>query len=242
MSGDLTNVDAPAWSLVYEMRISILFPLICWIVRRVGIGWILAGETLLALWVPHFQGPFPARLAATLNYSFYFFLGCWVAKNRGILVEKCSAIIPVGKAGLLFLALNLYVFPWEFPGLYDVLRTSNPDIHHSDLVTGLASCLLIVLALSSRRLQEWLGRKPLLWLGRVSYSFYLTHVVVLLSALYFLPASWSLLAREAIGGVACFFVAEMSYRSLELPFHNLGKDLARRLAGNRTARVARRVG
>lgn len=229
MRGDFTNLDSPAWSLAYEMRISVFIPLICWIVRRTPPGWILGGAALLlssAYWV---REPHWTRVLPTFNYSLYFFMGCWVAKERRSLVALVSKMGNRGKVILLVLALNLYVLAWEFPSLYGPLSTPNPSIHLTDLFTGLAACSLIVLALSSGRIQAFLHQGPLLWLGRVSYSFYLVHVVALLSAIYFLPHSWGLWVRASVGGAASFLLAELSHRYVEVPSNAWGKRLAAKI-------------
>lgn len=226
MRGDFTNLNSPAWSLVYEIRISVLIPLICWVVRRAHPGWFLGGVVLFFFSVYHLQEPHLMKVSATINYGLYFFMGSWIAKERAGLVALVDKWGRWGKIALLVLALNLYVLAWEFPGLYGLLGTPNPMIHLTDLLTGLAAGALIVLALSSERMQAFLLHRPLLWLGRVSYSFYLIHLVILLSAVYFLPHSWNLWVRASLGGLATLFLAECSHRYLEVPSNRWGKRLA----------------
>jgi peptidoglycan/LPS O-acetylase OafA/YrhL len=73
---------------------------------------------------------------------------------------------------------------------------------------------------------------PLQWLGRVSYSVYLSHMLVLMGALWvLLPmalATWvfslALLGMTLLGTAA---VSALSYALIEKPFQDLGKRLAR---------------
>jgi peptidoglycan/LPS O-acetylase OafA/YrhL len=98
----------------------------------------------------------------------------------------------------------------------------------TDVITVLGASVLLVLALALPRLSALLLRKPLTFLGRLSYSLYLYHVVVLLTAinlLYGLLNLWLILLLALLG---TFAVAVGAYYGIEVPAITLGKYLSAR--------------
>lgn len=88
-------------------------------------------------------------------------------------------------------------------------------------VTILPAYLLFAVALLLRR---YSFPRPLLFLGRISYSLYLVHTLVLDSPRWTvsvagIPAAWLTLCTWVIGAVA---IAAVTYRLIEKPCHNLG--------------------
>jgi peptidoglycan/LPS O-acetylase OafA/YrhL len=78
------------------------------------------------------------------------------------------------------------------------------------------ACLLVAAAVSDTELAGWLAWRPLVWLGRRSYSLYLWHVPVLYAvALGRLAAGQEARLLILTVSIAC---AELSYRFVEQPF------------------------
>ncbi|MBC3886155.1 acyltransferase family protein [Undibacterium griseum] len=70
-----------------------------------------------------------------------------------------------------------------------------------------------------------LGSRPMAYIGRVSYSLYLYHWLVLGMITFWLP-DWSLPSRMALLLIASFVLSDLSYRLIEQPFQRLGYPYA----------------
>jgi peptidoglycan/LPS O-acetylase OafA/YrhL len=93
---------------------------------------------------------------------------------------------------------------------------------------ALGAFILLTLCVESTRAHRLLRHSALQWLGKVSYSLYLVHLVVLLSAVYLLHdllPIWAILLLALVGSL---LAAELLNRAVELPSNEIGKRLAAR--------------
>jgi peptidoglycan/LPS O-acetylase OafA/YrhL len=217
-------VDNPIWSLVHEMRYSLIFPMIMWVVIRMG-GWSLAA------------GSFALSLAAmgalslagdnwaldSLQYAFLFVTGATLAKYRIEITAWYRSLPP---------SLRIAI------GLTSVLLLSTHGLAHAGirLIRALASVaphigavLLLVSVLGSKRVQAVLEAKPCLWAGRVSYSLYLSHVVLLLTLVWVLHRFVSIYVILLAVPPLALVLAGALYKLLEEPAINLGRRLEERI-------------
>jgi peptidoglycan/LPS O-acetylase OafA/YrhL len=233
--GSPDNVDSPAWSLDFEMRISIIFPVICLIVSRLT-GWVVLA---LAVFINqtclpgvNYVNPFITAVVETLHYSSFFICGCWLAKYQEDVRNFLGKLQTWKRVALVLAALGLYNWGWEFWNTRPSLLVLNaPSSRFLKFAPGLGSALIIGSALAFEKLQHVLNHKLLLWTGKVSYSLYLTHMVVLPAAIYFLPPVIPLLGRVILGAMLSFPVAGLSYQFLEVPCISMGHFLAKKLEG-----------
>ncbi|HEY2373755.1 MAG TPA: acyltransferase [Gaiellaceae bacterium] len=91
---------------------------------------------------------------------------------------------------------------------------------------NLCACVLVAAAVTGTRLAEALSARPLVRLGKISYSLYLWHLPVLAAIGYDRP--WTAL-------VAAVAVSELSYRLVEQPFR---RQRLRGGGGSRRVEVA----
>jgi peptidoglycan/LPS O-acetylase OafA/YrhL len=200
----LSQINAPLWSIAYEMQLYLLFPLIFWAMRRwnpflVALGFVAAQKaiSLLPLDFPVF------------DLTRWFVAGCLVAEllARGIRIPPWVTL-PGGLAALFVAMLKL-------PALASGLR--------HDAIWALAFAL-ILLAMSD---QPESRRNPmnwswLRWLGLRSYSLYALHFPVTLAVIW-LSRYLGLQGREAaafvvvVAGSACLMVCVASWKWVERP-------------------------
>lgn len=87
------------------------------------------------------------------------------------------------------------------------------------------SSLFIIIALSSESFSSFLNLKPILFLGKISYSLYLYHTIILFSLIYtfndVLPIYIILLSTIVISVI----VASIAYYLVEKPSMKLGRKL-----------------
>jgi peptidoglycan/LPS O-acetylase OafA/YrhL len=243
MLGDPVNVDGPAWSLAYEMRISIIFPIICVIVGRLKLWSGLSLGIFITLFSLLIKNRFPEltrhqyqyihQVSGNFYYLMFFVFGCALAKYRNWVQEILGKLETWQKIILILVALNLYNWDWESRNFPFLVLNPKYSGFVSGFAPGLASILIIGSALTFEKMQKALHHKIFLWVGKVSYSLYLTHVVVLLSSIYFLPDSIPLLWKVILGACFSFPVAGLSYQFLEIPCINIGHALAKKLDSKR---------
>ncbi len=225
--GDYSLVPQ-GWTLPIELAISFLVPVGILLASR-HTGW-LAFFTLLLI------GPLGATYfvfhfaAGILLAKYYADIRTWLESRRG------------WKLVVLLLGLFLYTFRYTLPVYFSwKLPTSIPW-----LVTGAGAALVLMVVIASERVRTFLSLSWLRFVGKVSFSIYLIHflVLILLTPRLFqlIEAPQSALALTWWLGAAftvlmTIGLAALSYRFVEVPSMTLGKSLPRRFADWKMRRV-----
>lgn len=220
-SRQLLNQD---WSLGVELKGSLLIPLFLF---------LLPGKRL------------PALLALAVALSVFGRSGhCYVSFIIGVSLAGHGEPI-VGwlrRAGRLARVLWL-VFGLSLYQSLSLLLTHFPETRTlykcGWIATSLGCALVLLAAFSSQSVQKLLSRKPLVFLGRVSYSVYLLQFIIILCCLPPLvrlangcglvnrPALFALVLLASVGAtVGC---SAITYRFVEQPAINLGHRLTRKI-------------
>ncbi len=212
------------WSLVQEMRISLVFPLLFWAVMRMRVRW--------ALWVPPVltvitgvtlaRTDLPEQVVWTANYAGAFTYGVLLAGHRDKLERWLGRLGRAGYAGFAAAALLLFMAPDRASRV--MLGLGPPAV---DLVMMWGAAGVLLLALSHQHVLRVLRGRLLQVLGRMSYSVYLLHGTVLFALVYAFAPRYGVtvllgpyLVLTLLGGWAMFWVVER-------PAMLLGRRLAR---------------
>lgn len=238
---DSNNLDPVVWSLVHEMRISLIFPLVMLGVRFCNWPTSLAVAFLLTAfnwWMLHLKSlhtlQYQHDYFETVAYTALFILGAVLAKHRETLTRFFRALSRPVKYLLLGAGLLAYTHGWWLTrsGLAGHGRWEN--ILRLDLVAnwGVASgiTIFILAALSSKKAAGLLTRKVPLFLGRISYSLYLFHVLCLITFLNLLAGKIPVGIILVIAFLTSFGVAALSHAFVEVPAINAGRFLTRRFS------------
>ncbi|MGH0925467.1 acyltransferase family protein [Bacillus pacificus] len=220
------NTDAyngVIWSLVHEMRISIIFPLVLMVCLRktlrdsllilfsfsiCSVGILLLFHSSLTL----------TSYALTLHYTVLFLLGALVAKYKNNVIVFYSNRTKNEKIAWFLLAILLYMYE----GLIGEIKVLNNFILR-DYVVAISACLFVILSLSVSTLSSLLRNKYLLYLGKISYSLYLYHIISLFSLIYMLHEILPLPIILIFSLVFSFILAMLSYISVEKFAFRVGK-------------------
>lgn len=175
------------WTIYYELLGSLLIFGLASLARNHPKRWLLYVIATVAFSGTYFCG---------------FIVGMVVADvyaNRHDLFERVGRLALPYKLGLLVLALVIAGYPAlggadGFGIYYQAITLFPSDIALSRTMLQLiAATILITLALSWGRMARTLEWRPLVWLGKVSYSLYATHFIViysLTSGLFLLFTQW----------------------------------------------------
>lgn len=215
------DVNTPSWSLVPEMRVSLVFPLIALLVRRVS--WPLVLIVALGCACLHPAQPVPF----ISYYCAFFILGALLAQHVSSLERIFAQRGRWQTLALVVVGLFFYNWRWEvgtirIPGQYWLLV--------SDWMVGIGALVLVASAIQAPLLARWLRRPILVWLGSISYSLYLIHALVLLTLTYALHGLVPRIAILACVPPVSIVAAYVLHRVVELPATAWGKSLSGRLS------------
>ena len=172
MTGTATSLDNPMWTLVHEMRVSLIFPalvaLTLWnwpVALAVNVAFSLA--CVKAVGGLQLDGV-PASIVTTGVYVFLFVVGIALAKQMH-LARRYPKIWPAAVTAALWV-IGL-VGLCLAPGRTDGITLLRDDL--ALVVSGFAAALVVMLcAVEGKAFTALLGPVPT-YLGRISYSLYL---------------------------------------------------------------------
>ena len=224
---DNGRIDMPIWSLIYEMRISILFPLICAFALKLKakLLWTVAAflTTLSAALAHNF--PRESELTDTFHFTALFLIGIYIASEKGSIGAWLNQL---GQGARVLIA-TLSVVVYEVASLeIRSLATRHGSLEYfAQFATALGAGGLILFSLNSpawKRVLEW---PPIQWLGRVSYSIYLLHFIVIA---YFVHLMFGRVALSTILLLAIAMTLVISgvfYELIEVPAVEMGRRFSK---------------
>ena len=239
MMGTDVTLDSPMWSLVYEMRISIILPVLVVLIHRRGWAtWLTIGVFFLMAIESQSRvkfGEFERSLVNTLCYLPLFLMGIGLALHRTTILTWLQSRSRLVRTTAWLLAIAGLIYG-------PVTTGTIARIHDGVLLlmNGAAASLLIALSTLDGLSERLLMTRVPQWLGKVSYSLYLVHVVVFAVTLRLL-AAWPLWVSISLAGAISLGVAAISQRCLEKPAAGLGRIVAGLLSRPASAR-SRAVG
>jgi peptidoglycan/LPS O-acetylase OafA/YrhL len=173
---DSQRFNGPIWTIVYEMRISILFPLIYLIITRLRTRSIIIAVSIplvasAVMTTTMSENVYLTNLILTIHYASFFILGALVAHSRVSLIRWGKGLRTPNVGAILILGLTLYT-DGHFPLL---------PFHVTlliDLMAGIGSAMIITVSLSFPVLERSAALKQI---GKMSFSLYLMHTPCLVA-------------------------------------------------------------
>lgn len=220
------------WTLIHEMRISLLFPLLILLCRNTRIAipaalLLLVAATKILAGLQSFYPAHPGTVGITFLWTAqmtpYFITGILLSKHREQIHALWQRLPKPARFGLIVAPLFIFAVPFEF------------IFAKRDALYGLGAAALVVLAIEIPRLRAFLNEPIPQWLGRISYSIYLIHLPIMLVVV---PP---LIGRMPFGFVvaavlaAALAAATVLHALVEVPAIKLGHRLTRRTTSPVTA-------
>ncbi|NDY83458.1 acyltransferase [Orrella sp. NBD-18] len=218
------STPLPDWSLSLEMQFYFVFPLLLVLWRKIPTLLIAIGLAVLAFWAPKLWGNYldagilshfgqPSFLPYRLNA---FFAGMLVA----LWLRQRNTAQPIKRlSNILFpLAACICILPLSKPVILGYLFFVAISFEKMPLVSPLLSL------------------KPLRFLGDISYSIYLCHILIVYPIVYVLTQTADFLQRSPIErfSISLFLTLPLVilssyilYRFVELPSIRFGKKISR---------------
>ena len=167
---NINLIDPPIWSLVIEMKMSIILPFFIVIVSR-------NSPALNFLF-------FFLILYLTYQYDSWamgvFYLGILIAKYKEYISGKVSSWPLIFVAGAVLFSLFLYNNNYEFSILISRLKSPLKYVWSKYLMAA-GSGIIIVVVLAREKITKFFEHRIFTFFGEISYSFYLVHMPVLLT-------------------------------------------------------------
>ncbi|MFC3798095.1 acyltransferase family protein [Cohnella sp. GCM10012308] len=232
------DLNGVIWTLVHEMRISIVFPFVVLILMARKWGATLmalpALSVLSALTISYAH----INAGDTLHYLCFFILGMLIAKYKSELIDFIGRRLAHIRWALWIAGFVVYNYSYFVAkSLAGVQATFPYGWMAGDYLYAVGVCALLVLSLSSPRATFWLTRKTPVFLGKISFSLYLYHFLILLSFMHYFygRASFYLLLPSAVA--ISFAAGYLGYKFIELPSIELGRRIAGKFNGGTKNRV-----
>jgi peptidoglycan/LPS O-acetylase OafA/YrhL len=221
--------DPPIWSLVHEMRISLIFPALCWVALAIKPARLLLVSFIVSLACFCYGPRFPEYYSylSSLHYTAFFVVGICIFHDTQRIRERFVRLSRDSKYVLICFALLIYAYPGKLFTL-DPALAQQIDLQAAvDWLTAIGASLFIVFALNSARVGKFLLSGPTRWLGKVSYSLYLTHFIVLLVLVHAFYGKVNITLLLFICLVVSLAVAQVFFAAVEKPCMNLGRTLSK---------------
>ncbi|MFD0750773.1 acyltransferase family protein [Mucilaginibacter calamicampi] len=213
-NGDL--IDPVIWSLVVEMKMSLIIPFIIMLVNRCN--WYLNLLFFLLVNVMIYNH--------TFGYLGIFYLGILLAKYRYQVIDKLNNI----HFGIMLLIglVSIYLYNISLLSFIPYGDKLHPfAFFWRDYTTAVGGCIILIISLCNTPLVSVLNAKPFVFLGRISYSFYLLHLPIIITVCSLVGSAllYGQIAILILSIVLAFFLSYLSYLFIEVPFQKLAKQL-----------------
>jgi peptidoglycan/LPS O-acetylase OafA/YrhL len=216
-----TPLLSQAWSLVIEWHVSLVFPLLAMAFKKspklvllisLAVAWYLSGE---GAWL---ASPSSGSIRPFAEAAFY---GWFFVAGMALFYWRADVIYWLERLPLLRLALFGYC-------IYFLCFRAQTSGYPASLHCGFVAAMLVAVAMADRKVQTFLELAPFQYLGRISYSLYLIHMI------------WIGLLFRMFSGLEPLFIAlcvvffsilsaDLMNRWIEIPAIRLGRTIANRL-------------
>lgn len=218
------RLDPVLWSLVHELRISFLFPIIAILLLKNSWKKNLAFALCLSFFgmtttLILIKLKIDLDYFLTIHYIAMFIFGFLLAQNINSIYAWFRNLSATTRIGFAITGFCLYTFSHLLPGRLQ---------YYEDLPISVGAVLMVVTGVCSTRTAAFLKRPIVKFFGDISYSLYLYHAIVVLALTHALYGKISMPLILAIAGATSVVVSWLSYKYIELPAIRWGKAVSGR--------------
>ncbi len=223
--------NGPAWTLVFEMRYALFFPLFFYILRRTWLSLLLfIGAAFIAAdiagsleVVDLFYAPdqFTSNSCSMICFLLFYSGGILLAIHRERLSKLYNSLSRYGQAGILIMTIIAVINPLWIK--YIMPSELNTSIGNCIMLLGVATWIIILL--NNKTIAAIFSKQFLITIGRSSFSIYMWHTPIftmLYMTLYEIVNIWIIILLSTITSL---IVAQLSFRYIEKPIIALSHRL-----------------
>ncbi|WP_282942335.1 acyltransferase [Paenibacillus sp. RC67] len=232
----LSNLNPVVWSLVHEMRISLVFPILMLLLVRidwkkgVGLSILLSIISVVTFFAFNPADVTGTEFFATINYTAMFVIGALIAKYRLEIQKRFITLSKKFKVLLLLTGLLMYLY-FHPSFAIKMLIFNNISPFYRTVIDSWAvtfgAVIIIVFAMYSATFTRILKNKGINFLGKISYSLYLVHLIVLFTCIHLLHSTLPIWIIYIICVIVTLVISSLMYFTIEKPSMNLGRFLTR---------------
>lgn len=214
---DFHRYNPVFWSLVHEMRISLIFPILMILVGRLKTWKTLCLGVVLSTVGLHPSAP---KFFETFEYISVFLVGILLATNLAAISKWYKAITGWRKVLLLLSACVLY-------GWGTQIVEVGPLWHLGVMPIVAGAVVLLVASLNSPGASRILKSPIPTFLGKISYSLYLVHATVLFAMVALLKTRINPIAYFLLFLPTAILLSWGFYLAVEKPFTEASRRVGR---------------
>lgn len=199
-------IDGPIWTLAIEMQMSLIFPPLLWAIARSK--YLPIPLSLMLAAAAH-----QFNLPPLCHYAWLFVFGIEISRHEDAVKKGVGSLSPLAQRGIIIAALLLIVSRW----ILGPFLSSTLSGMASPFLIGTGAAILTVMAAYAETLRPALSWRPMQWLGRISYSLYLAHFIILYTMIYALDGRMPLWLILCCVPVISLLAAELLYVVVERP-------------------------
>jgi len=236
------------WTLIHELRIALIFPFIVILIKR--LNWKISILLCFALTsikvldiVFHLQksNGFHSSYIDTLSYISLFIFGVLLAKHKTDAISFFKKLTFIKK--VIFFMISILLFNFSGLIIFDLLVLTKVSVFSKfglimqEYGMGLGAVGFFIIAIGSSKVEKALMAKPISFVGKISFSLYLYHPLVLLSCIhlfYYTLPFWSICIITIVFSLV---VAYITWKFVEVPSMRLGRSLAKRVSTIQSNRI-----
>jgi len=232
LTGNTNNVGTTLWTIIIEIEVSIVLPIFILIIKNLSflknilfvitylLMFYILGKTSIFIYIPFLRN---------FYYLTFFLFGSIIYKYRNRAIENYR------NTNILFavlIAITIVLYNWEWLFVW-VRPYNNSSTNHiiNDYIIAAGGCILIMLCLLKIPIVEsTLNHYAFKFLGKISYSLYLVHPIILLCIVYtFKSVEYSYLFPIVV--LSSIIISYLYYLTIENPSIRLGKYLTNKPIG-----------
>jgi peptidoglycan/LPS O-acetylase OafA/YrhL len=224
------DLNPVIWSLIQEMRISLIFPVIILLIKRYN--WIISISLGLVLSIVsglndifRFEESlgYNNTFFDTLHYTSMFIIGALLAKHLNYLINLYQVFSSKFKWFPL-LVFGSSFFLYTYSRFLGILPTAF-DKKIVEWGISLGAVGFILIALGTKNVSDILKNKYIHLNGKVSFSLYLYHTTILFVLFNLLNGKTSSFVIYSISALMIFVISYLSWKYIEMNSVRLGKIL-----------------